>query len=104
AEVSTVTPRTCSARRGPCTTGVCNETADACQAQPANQGSACDDGLFCTVNNVCTAGTCSAGTPRNCSAQTGQCTTGVCNETADACQAQPANEGGGCDDSLFCTI
>lgn len=38
---------------GVCTNGMCTKAADA-----AKEGLACDDGLFCTVNDVCTAGTC----------------------------------------------
>ncbi len=95
-------PRDCSAQNGQCTTGVCNENTDACVAQPKPNNSPCDDGLFCTVNDSCTGGSC-AGSPRDCSAQNGQCTTGVCDETSDACvgQAKPINTP--CDDGLFCT-
>jgi hypothetical protein len=95
--------RDCSQLDGACTNGVCDEALDACQAQPANEGDGCSDGAFCTVNDVCGNGMC-VGTPRNCSAQNGVCTTGVCNETSDACQAQPANQGGTCDDGLFCSV
>ncbi len=98
------TPRDCSALNGVCTTGVCNEGADACQVQAANQGGACDDGQFCTVGDACNSGTCTGPTPRDCSVFTSACTTGVCNETADACQAQAANQGGVCDDGQFCTV
>jgi hypothetical protein len=99
------TPRDCSAFDGTCTSGVCNETTDACQAAPANEGGTCDDGQFCTVGDACDNGMCVGPTPRDCSAQTSACATGVCNEGANACQAQAANEGGGCpDDGILCTL
>ena len=95
----------CSAQNGPCTTGVCNESADVCDAQPKPVNTTCDDGLFCTVSDRCNAtGSCNVTTPRDCSAQTGQCTNGVCNETADACEAQPKPVNTTCDDGLFCTV
>ena len=97
------TARDCSASSDACNVGVCNETSDACEPQPANEGGACDDGLFCTVNDTCTAGVC-GGTARDCSASSDTCNVGVCNETSDACEPQPANEGGSCDDGLFCTV
>jgi hypothetical protein len=98
------TPRDCSALNSVCGTGVCNESANACQVQPANEGGGCDDGQFCTVGDVCDNGTCSGPTLRDCSLLDGTCTNGVCNEAADACQAQPINNGGTCNDGLFCTV
>lgn len=95
--------RNCGALDGACAVGVCNETTDACEAQPANEGLGCDDGLFCTTGDACVSGTCTAPAPRDCSALDGACATGVCSEAADACQAQPVNEGEACDDGLFCT-
>ena len=95
--------RDCSAEDSTCTSGVCNEATDACEAAPANQGGDCDDGQFCTVNETCDAGTCT-GAPRDCSGQDGQCASGLCNETDNECQAQPANEGQGCNDNQFCTV
>ena len=47
-------------------------------------GATCDDGLFCTVGDQCTAaGTC-AGAPRSCDDAL-TCTTDLCNETGDRC-------------------
>jgi lysophospholipase L1-like esterase len=93
----------CSAFDDQCNLGVCNEATDACEAQPANEGLGCDDGLFCTTAELCTAGACGGGTATDCSAFDDQCTVGVCNEGTDACEPQPANEGLACDDGLFCT-
>lgn len=45
---------------------------------------ACDDGLFCTVANTCSAGTCGGAMPRDCS-DARSCTTDGCDEAADAC-------------------
>jgi uncharacterized repeat protein (TIGR01451 family) len=56
----------------------------------------CNDGLFCTVGETCQSGTCGGGVPLDCSVAADQCNVGVCNESADACQPQPANEGETC--------
>src|SRR5262245_37968860 len=93
----------CSPLDSTCTNGVCNEAADACQAQPANQGGSCDDGLFCTVGDACDAGECT-GSTRDCSAEDGECTNGVCDEDTNACEAAPANNGDSCNDGQFCTV
>ena len=70
-------------------------------APSCTEGQACDDGNACTTGDTCTGGAC-AGTPTDCSGLDDQCNTGVCNAGTGACEAQPANEGGGCDDGLFC--
>lgn len=46
-------------------------------------GFACDDGLFCSVSDQCTAGTC-GGSARDC-ADTLDCTDDACDDTIDAC-------------------
>lgn len=51
----------------------------------ANDGSSCDDGLFCTVSDVCTGSVCTGGAPLDCS--DGIACNGVetCDEGAAAC-------------------
>jgi hypothetical protein len=58
----------------------------------------CDDGLFCTVDDVCSGGTCS-GSPNPC-ADENPCTTGACNEMEDSCDQLNNTES--CDDGIFC--
>ena len=68
-----------------------------------NNTSPCDDGLYCTVDDTCSDGVCT-GSPRDCSYLNGQCSIGVCSEDLQACMMEPANEGGSCDDGLWCTV
>ncbi len=70
---------------------------------PKPNGTGCDDGLFCTVNDACSAGNCT-GTPKDCSALSNECNQGVCNEAADACQAQPLGGETVCNDGDECTV
>ena len=79
----------------------CNEATDRCTAPDPN-GSPCNDGLYCTVGEVCNAGVCT-GTPRDCSSSGDQCRTGTCNETADACDGPPKPDGTPCDDGNACS-
>jgi len=61
-------------------------------------GTECDDGLFCTTNDVCISGICS-GETKSCSDGI-TCTTDSCNELVDACVNQTDNSF--CDDGLYC--
>ena len=84
----------------PCTDDLCVDGR--CENTPGVGGTACDDGLFCTTDDVCDgAGACSGGA-RDCSGLDSQCTQGRCNEPTDECIADAANEGLGCDDGLHC--
>ena len=49
--------------------GACNETVDACEPQPANEGEACLSGTTCIANETCSGGVCGNGTllpPEDC--------------------------------------
>lgn len=85
----------------PCTTDVCVNpgTVNAyCQNTAVADGTVCDDGKFCTVNDVCTAGVC-GGAARDCSDGVA-CTVDSCDEAIDACVNTPNNAL--CDDGLYC--
>jgi|GEM_PF-1488066 len=97
------TPRSCTTEDSTCSQGVCNEDADRCDRLPINEGGACDDGLFCTVDGSCADGQC-ASQPRDCSALDDQCRQGICDEDADACDWAPAHEDASCDDTNLCTL
>lgn len=92
----------CAALTDDCNNGVCNEIADQCEAQTVNESGPCDDGDFCTSGDTCTLGVC-AGTAVDCSSLTDTCNVGTCNPTNGTCEPIPTNEGGSCDDGLFCT-
>ncbi len=99
---------------GPCTgaedcaglTDACNIGAcinGACGKLPANEGTGCDDGLFCTSGTSCQNGVCGGGTTTPCPASNG-CVTSTCDKAADACVDVPGNEGASCVDDDPCTI
>ncbi len=97
------TPKDCTFQDSECTEGVCNEDTDWCDAKPIHEGETCDDGLWCTEGETCTAGGCGGGAPKDCSGLSGECAVGTCDDAADKCVADPINEGDACDDGLFCT-
>jgi hypothetical protein len=92
----------CSAFNGVCADGVCDPVLG-CIAKPKNDGAACDDGLYCTVQDKCSAGACS-GVPNTCAAPGDVCMVGSCNEAQKSCVAVPGNDGNPCDDGNPCTV
>lgn len=59
-------------------------------------GTACEDGYFCTVGDYCSDWECVAGERRDCSAFTNQCNVGACNEHGDTCEALHVQDGTPC--------
>ncbi len=78
------TPVDCSGLGDQCNDGVCDEELDACTTQAKIDGTSCEDGLFCTENDYCSAGTCLSDTTKTCDDDEG-CTTDSCNEDMDTC-------------------
>src|SRR5262249_9545463 len=95
-------PVVCSALDECHVAGVCNPASGTCSNPNQADGAACDDGLFCTVNDACTAGVC-GGAARDCSAADDACNVGVCREASNRCDASPRPNGTVCDDGDACT-
>ncbi len=85
----------------PCTVNTC--VGNICQTANQPDGTGCDDGQYCTTPDTCSAGVC-GGPARDCSGLDDDCNQGICNEASDACVAQNINQGGLCDDGLFCVV
>ena len=80
----------------------CNEAADNCTGAVPN-GSACNDGLFCTGTDTCLGGGCFAHTGDPCPGPDGDANCSEsCDEAADNCSASDPN-GTACNDSDACT-
>jgi len=79
----------------PCTQNVC-DLQEGCTELPTTES--CNDGQFCTVDDVCTNFACT-GTPRACDDGV-PCTTDSCDEQANACTA--SENDAACADNLFC--
>ena len=85
-----------------CKVASCNPATGLCEEKPGDDGAQCEDGDPCTYFGTCDGGVCQKGEEVDCSFLTSQCTVGKC-DPALGCQAQPANEGNGCEDGQFCT-
>ena len=94
----------------PCTVAVCNTgqvigPLNTCVVVPA-PGDPCDDGLFCTVGDVCDAnGTCSGGGIKNtCGLPPDPCSAIICYEESKSCDVTPVNDGTPCKPDSLCEI
>jgi hypothetical protein len=72
-----------------CSTGVC-------RISNKPNTTLCNDGLYCTVNDKCTDGTC-GGSSRVCPSN--DCNNGVCNESRNRCDLVPKSGNPSCTDS-----
>jgi hypothetical protein len=99
-EVECVGNADCADLAGTCVVGECDQVTNTCQAVPAFEGAACNDGDECT-NATCGGGVC-GGPAVDCSAYDGQCTVGACDPNT-GCFGQPTNEGMTCSDTDACT-
>jgi hypothetical protein len=92
------TPMDCSSLDGTCVVGRCDATSGSCVAETVDDGTACDDGMFCTATDTCMGGTCvGSGDPCAGGSQCGN----SCDEEADSCGVPI---GTSCDDGDACTL
>ena len=83
-----------------CYTSYCDIYQHTCQAYPKGNGTTCDDGDSCTVDNQCDRGACT-GKTLTCSIDN-ECRTGSCDNRI-GCKYVNSPNGLGCDDSNPCT-
>ena len=93
----------------PCTVAVCNTGQElgqlnTCVVVPAPKGTACDDGKFCTTNDVCGSGTCAGATPNICGLKPDPCAAVICYEDSKSCDVAPVNDGTECIPVDLCQV
>ncbi len=97
------TARDCSGSSDACNVGACDPGTGACTGAPRPDGTACDDGVLCTVDDACGSGAC-AGDPTDCSAAADACNAGLCDPATGTCGSSPLADGTACDDTDLCTV
>ena len=91
-----------------CNKAWCIEPQDECVTSPVENGTACDDGNACTLDDSCTAGAC-GGTEKSCDGEVEltPCTEAVCDPAGEpapgTCFAVLKKTGAPCEDGLACT-
>ena len=88
----------CPEDSNPCTTAFCNLSTNTCAF--VNNAASCNDNNPCTINDICSAGVCMAGTPKACS-DGNTCTSDLCNVNTGACYF--ADNTASCNDGNACT-
>lgn len=92
-----------------CTVAVCNTgqvvgPINSCVVVSAEDDTSCDDGKFCTVDDVCKGGSCSGGHPNHCGKEENPCEAVVCYEESKSCDSQPVNDGTECKPTDLCEV
>lgn len=87
-----------------CARSVCNQATDQCEVVDEDDGVACDDGLFCTINTVCQGGVCTGGEENTCGVTPSGCEVVTCDESSQTCAATPGNEGAPCTPADPCQL
>ena len=91
----------CTATIDACNAGSCQ--ASGCAPAPVENGTACDDGKFCSLTSSCQNGICTQESVRTCD-DGNDCTIDSCNEGLEACVFDDSStEGNSCQDGQFCT-
>jgi hypothetical protein len=90
----------CAFMNDTCNVGSCVNSV--CQKAPANDFATCDDGQYCTENDICMGGVCTGGSMMYCPPDD-SCHIGTCDEASHACTNVPGNDGAQCDDKDPCT-
>jgi hypothetical protein len=74
-----------------------------CTKMPVNEFGTCDDGQFCTENDVCQDGQC-AGVAQKACPSPDSCKIGVCDEALKACKAVAGPDGSECKFNDACSL
>jgi hypothetical protein len=85
-------------------TATCNPETGACTITPRSNGSPCDDGNACTLDDACLDGACRPGAPVACAALDQCHTAGACDPETGSCSHPQQNDGTACNaDADACT-
>ncbi|MBW2454449.1 MAG: hypothetical protein JRI68_08055 [Deltaproteobacteria bacterium] len=81
-----------------CQVAQCNAQTGQCEVVADTDGSACDDGQFCTVEDACVAGVCASGPDNDCGITASACEAVSCDENSQSCSTIPSQNGDPCVD------
>ena len=83
--------------------GVCDSATGMCSNPAKADGTGCSDSDACTLTDVCNAGVCVPGLPKDCDDDE-LCTTDSCNPATGQCVSTDVADGTSCDDNDLCTV
>ncbi len=85
-----------------CNTGEYPGPVGSCVVVPEDDGTACDDEQFCTVDDTCQAGVCTGGPANTCGMTPAECQEITCDEATNTCGQQAVPDGGMCTPADLC--
>ncbi len=91
----------CSDAGDQCNPAACDEETGLCVATPAEDGTACEDGDLCTLEDTCQEGVCGSGFTQACDDD--PCVVATCNPENGQCEGPPVEDGTACNDDNACT-
>ena len=94
---------TCAASDQCHVAGTCNPSTGQCSNPTAANGTACNDGNACDLNDTCQSGVCAAGSHVTCTASDQCHVAGTCNPSTGQCSNPSAADGTSCNDGNACT-
>src|SRR5207253_2356795 len=95
---------TCTAS-DPChVAGTCDPATGQCSNPSAANGTACNDGNLCHLNDTCQSGVCTAGSSVTCTASDPCHVAGTCDPATGQCSNPPAANGTACSDGNLCHL
>ncbi|MBW2458739.1 MAG: hypothetical protein JRI68_29845 [Deltaproteobacteria bacterium] len=81
-----------------CQVSQCNAQTGQCEIVPDQDGTVCEDGLFCTANDECAAGICVPGLANDCGISPAACEAITCDENSQTCSTVASQNGDPCTD------
>jgi len=93
------TAKDCSAYDDQCVTGVCDSATGECTTEPVANGTQCDDGQACSINDHCSNGVCIGDSQLDCD-DDNVCTEDSCDDTLGCVHSYNQAP---CDDANACT-
>jgi RHS repeat-associated protein len=95
---------TCTASDQCHVAGTCNPATGQCSNPPVANGTACNDGNACDLNDTCQSGVCTAGSHVTCTASDQCHVAGTCNPATGQCSNPPVANGTACNDGNACDL
>ncbi len=87
-----------------CHEAVCDPESLTCAVVDAEDGTECDDEVFCTVKDSCQAGLCVGAEPNDCGLKPAACDEVVCNEATKDCALQQLPDQQPCVSANLCEM
>ncbi len=85
-----------------CHAAVCDASSGKCVLVVEADGTACDDGDFCTLGTTCLQGACQGGTKNDCGMTADSCGTVVCDSESEDCVLDKKADGAACETDNKC--